>query len=390
MQRLALWMTLLMLLVAACGGGGDDDEPTATPAPTQQAAPPSAQVEADPGPPTSNPVSPQNLPFNLTPQGSGVPFSPPSGSAQNVAPPFTVSTPPFGAPGVAPGNGGPGGNTLQGAQSTPVPDETEEFVSFATDFSGLQPGGQALIMGTLSYRPVEGAAQPEAVLLDTQGNAVTLDFTGPMFGLYSEGESLRVTGVVAAPEQAGGNLVIQNVLVYQDIPENAGIPNFTQPNVVSPGQEGAPLFEDLSTADFLVTPNLPALQTYDAMVVAAQDRLNGLDWIAATGNVASGWQFQFINSETGEGEIYRVDPEGGVRVQGVAAGTMPQVFTVPLDRSRIVLDSDGLTQLVNVQYNVEEIGQLVFTLRAAEDGLPQWLVRGAPGEIAPIDATQPF
>lgn len=334
-----------VFLLAACGGG-DSDGSLPTLFPTLESEGPPLAAEVTP------PLAEATAPAEITPDGPPSPESPP-----------------------APGSDG-----------APV------GVSLTEDFSALTPGETVALVGLVDILTENGTLV--AVLRDAQGSElqllqVPLGMVEPMAG-----QPVQVIGlIVSADETPTGRLGIVPSSLSAAAGENAppdasgplpetsaepgaagGQPPFAGPPVV----QGEPL-------DIQLEANLTALQAYDALLPLIEGDLEGYFWSSASGTPEIGWTFEFFNAEDNSATAYLVAPDGTVRLTTATPFfAVPGGQIYPIDRARVVVDSDVVVQAVRIP-DAPPIGSPLITLRALDETRIEWTALGVTPVV--IDAT---
>jgi hypothetical protein len=252
----------------------------------------------------------------------------------------------------------------------PAPTAPTEFVE---DFSSLTPGEQVAISGEIivPQDETDESGQPIAVIADGKGNEVRVLLPPPVVMQY-EGQRVRLMGNVLEPEEEEGRLRIQPIS-----------PIDTGAEATEEAAGGPPVELQIIQLE----PDLTALQAYDALIEELGDDLDDLDWISLVGNQASGWTITFYDPATDTNSAYTIYGDGTVQVaEMLPFALQPVVDNIPLDRARIVVDSDQVVEMIDDQGGPLVATEVLLTLQATSAETIEWTT-DSPA-LGAIDATK--
>ena len=384
-RRILLVLLMLMaVLIVACGGDDGDDSGANDTQDTVQGDnfPPGFDPNAEI---TPDPSVPDDLPPFFGENSDGPPDIGDDGEeGGDSALPFGDGRP----PGIDP-SAGPG--------------------TVITDFSTLEPGQRVTLMGRAVLLPEADAnGNPITLLIDSNG--VEVRFFGLPLDIASNMSNAdwNLTGMIQ-DEREDGRLVLEAradqmpTAVLPDVPDTLGAnPGGDAPfpidpmvtadpfGVAIPGQPpGLPGSDYVNTGITLEVPDdVTALAAYDALAAALAEDLSNTELLEISGSPQAGWLMQFRLTDAELTTTYRVEPGGAVLNSPPAPVIdIPIAATIPIDRARVVVDSDvAAAQFMPSENEGPPIGMLAgVSLRATEDGNIVWTSPNTPGTT--LDAT---
>jgi hypothetical protein len=248
-----------------------------------------------------------------------------------------------------------------------------------SDLSSAAVNDTVTFIGTLNYDSASGIVTVQT----DDGVSVQLIIPPPMAESFN-GQRVQVSGQVTDTETLTVNL--QNIAAVSEI-------EVTLPVEVTQDVPPIDLPPELSTsnapASFTLTPNLSALESYDAVLESQADALEGYELVSISNEVGV-WRIMLWKSAEPQG-FYElvIMPDGSVQPRIYASEL--EVTFVTVERGQVTIDSDDFTvllrenQLDNPPYTIILSASEQATTWSAIDAQGQVLltVNAITGEVIP-------
>lgn len=211
--------------------------------------------------------------------------------------------------------------------TSPAPARNLIAGGIVRSFAGLQAGDEATLTGTLIVE------DDQPFLLDEDDRRILLVI--PLEDLAALADTtITISGVL---ETAADDGLMLLPLEPTATPETTVV------------DEADPLGGGVAALDFELSPEMTALQAYDALLPLIAASLDGRELVLVSGNDQDGWHFEFYRR--GDITVYRyhVLADGAVRAETNARLSLPPESDVhPINRETIRLDSDDVYNNVDL------------------------------------------